>query len=531
MPLDSWDRDRVAALAAGAAVCFRNRALQETPVPEWLLAGGAWNGVDQVQARIQARYHGDRAAVFDTSLLTNDRPGEVLEVRCRSRGPAGWAWEQVQFLNLLDDPEIGGVVFISRMLGEVEAEDLPPEVERSAQAGFMPEAWMVMVLDEAGTIIAAEGMVEAILGRSYDETVGHVILDFLDEGEYSAALEVWVTFLEDRSRPQTGRQRLVRADGTLIWVESTLMNRAGPAADDELILIWHDISRTLEQEAAMLQLADEFRLLAEQVPAAVFRSDDKGELTFRNSHWDTLPPLTTTSLLDLFGVQGRVELAAEMERLLAVETTGSTLELGSNDEDVTLSITLRCVGEPGSKRRAFVGSVSDISQVVSLRHRAERDPLTGLLNRRAIDEHLVLAADDDEHQTIVVFLDLDGFKAVNDEYGHDAGDIVLVEVGTRLRQAMRPGDAIGRYGGDEFVLVCPQAGPGAERAIRRRIELAFSEPILWNGGLWAPTASIGITRSAPREPIESVIRRADHAMFTIKRSHKRRAAALGAVES
>jgi diguanylate cyclase (GGDEF)-like protein len=524
MPLESWDRDRVAALAAGAAVCFRDRGLQETPVPDWLLARGAWSGVDQVQARIRARYPGDRAAVFETSLVTNDRPGELLEVRCRTRTPDGWAWEQVQFLNLLDDPGLGGVIFISRVLGPVEDDDLPPEVERSTQSDqFMPEPWVVMVLDEGGIIIAAEGMVDAILGRSYADTIGHWILDFLDGRDHSAALEVWVAFLEDRSHPQTGRQRLVRADGTLIWVESTLMNRAGPAAADELVLIWHDISRTLEQEAAMLQLADEFRLLAEQVPAAVFRSDERGELTFRNSHWNALPPLTTGSLLDLFGVQGRGELAAEMQRLLAVDGAGSTLELGSIDGDVTLSITLRCVGEPGSRRRAFVGSVTDISQVVSLRHRAERDPLTGLLNRRAIEEHLVLAADD-EYETVVVFIDLDGFKAVNDEYGHDAGDVVLVEIGARLRQAMRPDDAIGRYGGDEFVLVCSQAGPGAEHAIRRRIELAFAQPIRWNGGVWTPAASIGVTRSEPREPIESVIRRADHAMFTVKRSHQRRAA-------
>ena len=158
--------------------------------------------------------------MFNTSLIIDERPGEVVELQCRSRGPDGWVWEQIQFLNLLDEPEIGGVVFISRLLGPVDAGNVPQDDVRAAQSDdFLPEAWMVTVLDESGIIIAAEGMVDAILGRSYDETVGRWILDFLFEEDHSAALEVWVTFLEDRSDPQTGRQRLVHADGTLTLVE------------------------------------------------------------------------------------------------------------------------------------------------------------------------------------------------------------------------------------------------------------------------------------------------------------------------
>src|SRR5687768_2367218 len=128
MQVTRWDRDRVAAFAAGTAVCFRGLSMQELEVPDWVIAAGASSGTSTVLVRIRARHPSDRDAVFEASLAIMSRPREVMEVRCRTRHDDRWMWERVRFVNLLDEPDLGVVVMTSEVLGPLDAEDIP-EVE------------------------------------------------------------------------------------------------------------------------------------------------------------------------------------------------------------------------------------------------------------------------------------------------------------------------------------------------------------------------------------------------------------------
>jgi diguanylate cyclase (GGDEF)-like protein len=106
---------------------------------------------------------------------------------------------------------------------------------------------------------------------------------------------------------------------------------------------------------------------------------------------------------------------------------------------------------------------------------------------------------------------------VNDVHGHDAGDVVLREMAARLTSAVRPEDLVGRYGGDEFVVICRSVEASHAATLPHRLEQALEGPIHFPGGHWPASASVGAARPAPGDDLKSVMRRADQAMFEEKR--------------
>ena len=156
------------------------------------------------------------------------------------------------------------------------------------------------------------------------------------------------------------------------------------------------------------------------------------------------------------------------------------------------------------------------------RFAAERDPLTGLFNRRAGEQHMHRILDQahkDRYQCALLMIDLDRFKPINDTHGHDAGDRVLVEVGRRLRDSVRGGDLVVRWGGDEFLIMIVQ-GHGAldATAVASNVLSRFSEGIdLGNGHLGQVGASIGIAVYPDHsKDADRLIEMADQAMYEVK---------------
>jgi diguanylate cyclase (GGDEF)-like protein len=161
-----------------------------------------------------------------------------------------------------------------------------------------------------------------------------------------------------------------------------------------------------------------------------------------------------------------------------------------------------------------------------LRHMALHDPLTGLPNRAYFFDllrgELARARRDPFHTFAVLFIDLDGFKRVNDTLGHDAGDAVLVEVALRLRACLRETDTAARVGGDEFTVLLVQTRDAAEAgAIADRMVAAISAPIRVGDQEAVVGASIGISLGNPLEDDPGdVLRHADGAMYRAKAARK-----------
>ena len=160
-------------------------------------------------------------------------------------------------------------------------------------------------------------------------------------------------------------------------------------------------------------------------------------------------------------------------------------------------------------------------QRARLEHQALHDPLTGLANRVLLFDRIQHAAESAARRrtgAVVLFMDLDFFKAVNDASGHSAGDRLLLDVGRRLQSAVRPEDTIARLGGDEFVVLCEDVSdPTAEGLmVARRIIELFEEPFTVSGHPVVVRASIGVAPAGVRDSADALLARADHAMYRAK---------------
>jgi diguanylate cyclase (GGDEF)-like protein len=154
-----------------------------------------------------------------------------------------------------------------------------------------------------------------------------------------------------------------------------------------------------------------------------------------------------------------------------------------------------------------------------MRHYAEHDDLTGLWNHRIIVERLRQEVDRSRREKTplsVILADLDHFKSVNDTCGHQTGDLVLKEVGAILQRAVRSYDWVGRYGGEEFLLILPGSGFAGARLRAEELRIAVQSAYINDGKGPIPiTASFGVASGFPSK-YEALIHTADAALYRAK---------------
>jgi diguanylate cyclase (GGDEF)-like protein/PAS domain S-box-containing protein len=201
-------------------------------------------------------------------------------------------------------------------------------------------------------------------------------------------------------------------------------------------------------------------------------------------------------------------------------------------EGLVEEVTIAPVFGPGGKPIRIVAVLRDVTERRRLQERLERlahyDPLTALPNRALFFDRLegaVARARREERRFALLFIDLDGFKAVNDSFGHDAGDYLLFEIARRLRIAIRDSDTAGRMGGDEFTVLLENISkPEDAEAVAEKIRASMVEPILIPAGAKVTVgASVGIAVFPDDgDNGEAVLKAADSAMYAIKIAARKR---------
>ncbi|MEL6645492.1 MAG: diguanylate cyclase [Pseudomonadota bacterium] len=204
------------------------------------------------------------------------------------------------------------------------------------------------------------------------------------------------------------------------------------------------------------------------------------------------------------------------------ETAVNALDLGASDliaggfDPAEMALRLKIQLHRKHSADRLRASVEDRLRLAVI------DPLTGLFNRRYADAHaerIARRADDSGQPYAVIIADIDRFKQVNDQYGHSAGDTVLIEVAQRLKNNLRPTDMVARLGGEEFLIIMPEVTTESALAAAKRLCARVRA-----GGIRIPavptalgiTVSLGLAMGMPGESFEQVIAKADGALYDAK---------------
>ena len=384
----------------------------------------------------------------------------------------------------------------------------------------------VVVLDEQMRLVEANAAAARFFGLDVEEWTGRVPLELIHREDVALV----ISSFEEVQKKETGTPVEIRvkvSDGSWRLVE---VIGASTRTDSGLRVVHtiRDLTQRRRWEIAAGQ-PERFRTLVENAATILMLLDAEGGVhsvsgaITRQLGID--PTLVVGSRLTDWVVPRERNIVAEKLRLMAEQPGTAVFELELNHRDgravpYQLSV-VNLLDDPVVA--GLVVSAHDISARRELEHRLEHlashDPLTGLANRTRLLEHLEVTRARiglDPARLTVFFIDLDRFKAVNDLYGHEVGDRMLVNVARRLGHAVRPSDFVARFGGDEFVVVCDDLDQEAASAVAIRLETILGDPVKVDGVTLQVFASVGAVAGTASTNAEALLAEADAAMYVAK---------------
>ena len=396
---------------------------------------------------------------------------------------------------------------------------------------------VIWTMDMTGRFTYISPSVEKLRGYSVDEAMGQTLEEAFTPASAAVARGAMLhLFQHGQLQRERWEMEQPRKDGSTVWTEVTV-NVVREDGGHPIGL--QGVTRDIGEQKRIRDALQARSVAIEAAAEAVLIADRDGYIEYvnpaftRNTGYPAEEAVGRRPSILKSGMQDNAFYQRLWQTILAGQVwKGEVVNRRKDGILYTEEMAISPVKDESGTVVRFVAIKRDISErkkmEENLSYMAHYDRLTALPNRTLFFERLERALSQARrHQgaLALLFIDLDGFKAVNDTYGHGAGDQVLVETANRIREVVRPYDLMGRVGGEEFLLVMPKCGPLAASQLAERLRRTIEEhPFSRPAGPFHVTVSIGVTTwfgtasTSPRMLVEV----ADEALYRAKRGGRNR---------
>ncbi|MGH2317029.1 bifunctional diguanylate cyclase/phosphodiesterase [Planococcus sp. SE5232] len=425
---------------------------------------------------------------------------------------------------------------------DVEDKSLLKNEEFQTEAIFYKQMFEVMVQNASVSMYVLKGEGFSYVNRHFRELSGYTEEELIS-GEVTIKelihpedLPMVEQNIQKRMTNQEVtnryRVRLNKKDGELIHIE---IQSTHFLVEGKMILYGTVFDVTAEVTSSLLlkESEERFRSLFQNNPDAIFSFDLAGNFLDANPGCEQLTGFRKEELVN----RSFAPLIAPEDLQIAVDYFGEAAQGGTNSHEIIIirkdgqrrTVEITKFGmHSGGEIIGVYGIAKDITEKIEHRKQMEElvffDSLTKLPNRKLFEDRLVEALNrskEQGHRPAVLFVDLDRFKFINDSLGHHLGDEFLKIVSNRLTENIRVTDTVGRFAGDEFVILLPSANEEEAVLLAKRLNNVLSQPFDVMGHSIAVSASIGIAFSDGEEDsVDGLIKKADTAMYYTKKLGK-----------
>ncbi|MDH2435261.1 EAL domain-containing protein [Pokkaliibacter sp. MBI-7] len=385
----------------------------------------------------------------------------------------------------------------------------------------------------------------AMLGKPLHEVIGRSLNDAPHTDVASTDVAALLAVLNQVRDGQTVSRNLsVKvANGTVHHVQASLVPTLIDGTFSGMVMLLHDITELKAAQSALHTEKEHLRVTLNSIGDAVIATDPSGSVTFMNPIAESLTGWYSSEamgrpieqVMPLHDSSGKYQLrnpiyiALQEQRVVGMALDSSLRRRDGRDFEVEDSAAPIRDSEGAIQGAIIV--FHDVSEAramaLKMSHLANHDALTNLPNRMLLQdraERALQSARSKREKAAMMLLDIDHFKTINDSVGHHVGDLLIQNVASRLKQAVRTSDTVSRQGGDEFIILLPDIGSVDELAYHaEKIMLAMEEPFWVGPSRYDLSISMGISLFPDDcSDVESLYRHADSAMYKAKQEGRNR---------